>query len=145
MISSRNTNLILRSILLGILLCIGLNLFSQQKGAARFGTHDTLSVPVIIYKGDTIPYGELELCWVTAPMSLAMRKRYQEWTRLRNAVYVTYPYAKKAGSVMNDINAQMINMHGKEHRKKYIKSRENELKKNLLNHLLICQFTRVRF
>ncbi len=65
---------------------------------------------------------------VTAPMSEAMKKRLQEWTRLRNAVYVTYPYARKAGAIMNDMNAKMASMTAKDQRKAYIKSREKDLK-----------------
>jgi hypothetical protein len=57
-----------------------------------------------------------------------MRKRYAKWTRLRNAVYVTYPYARKAGVIINDINAKMEHMSKKE-RRRYLESREEELKK----------------
>ena len=57
-----------------------------------------------------------------------MRKRYEKWTRLRNAVYVTYPYARKAGLIINDINKKMEGMPESQH-KAYIQSREKELKK----------------
>jgi hypothetical protein len=52
----------------------------------------------------------------------------EEWTRLRNAVYVTYPYARTAGFLMNDINSKIGTMPSKKDKKKYIKSREKELK-----------------
>jgi hypothetical protein len=57
------------------------------------------------------------------------------WTRLRNAVYVTYPYAKRAGSVLNDINQQLTGVTDKEKRKECIKSREKELKKEFTDPL----------
>lgn len=135
MIVSRNINSLLRPFLAGILLCIAFNSFSQQKNNSRYGIKDTLWVPFVIYKGDTMPSRDLEVCWVTAPMPLAVRKRLQEWTRLRNAVYVTYPYARKAGAIMNDINAKMVNMRMKGQRKNYIKSREQELKKEFTEPL----------
>ncbi len=135
MIVSRNINLFLRLFFAGILLCIGLNLSAQHKNNSRFGAKDTLVVPFIIYNGDTIPSRDLDVCWVIAPMPLAVKKRLQEWTRLRNAVYVTYPYAKKAGAIMNDINARMVNMKMKQQRKNYIKSREQELKKEFTEPL----------
>lgn len=134
MIVSRNITPLLRFFLAGILLCIASHSFGQQNNNSRFGAKDTLWVPYVIYKGDTIPSRDLEVCWVTAPMPLAVRKRLQEWTRLRNAVYVTYPYARKAGAIMNDINAKMVNMRMKQ-RKNYIKSREQELKKEFTEPL----------
>jgi hypothetical protein len=117
------------------LLFITANAFSQESPAARFGTNDTLMVPIIVYNGDTIPARTLENCWVLAPMPPAMRARLREWTRLRNAVYVTYPYARKAGAVMNDINVHMVNMKSKEVRKNYLKTREKELKKEFTDPL----------
>jgi hypothetical protein len=50
-------------------------------------------------------------------------------TRLRNAVYVTYPYARKAGIILNDMNSQLARIPSEEKKKVYIKSREKELKK----------------
>src|SRR5687767_8565555 len=82
--------------------------FSQDKINGKLGNNDTLIVPLIVYNGDTIPARTLENCWVYAPMPPAMRARMREWTRLRNAVYVTYPYARKAGAVMNDINTKLV-------------------------------------
>ncbi len=68
-------------------------------------------------------------------MSEAMKKRLAEWTRLRNAVYVTYPYARKAGAIMNDMNAKMATMTQKDQRKNFLKSREKELKKEFTDPL----------
>jgi len=113
----------------------GLISLAQQKTGGRFGRYDTLAVPYIVYQGDTIPSRDLEMCYVTAPMSEEMKKRLREWTRLRNAVYVTYPYARKAGAIMNDMNTKMVSMKDKDQRKTYIKSREKELKKEFTEPL----------
>lgn len=94
----------------------------------KWGPNDTIIVPIFVIEGDTLPSVWLQYVYVTAPMPPAMRKRYAKWTRLRNAVYVTYPYARKAGYIINDINAKMANMSKKE-RRKYLESREEELKK----------------
>ena len=64
-----------------------------------------------------------------------MEKFIAEWTRLRNAVYVTYPYARIAGSTINDINKNLENVSDKKQRKTYIKSREKELKKQFTEPL----------
>lgn len=94
----------------------------------KWGPNDTIIVPIFVVESDTLPSGWLQYVYVTAPMPPAMRKRYAKWTRLRNAVYVTYPYARKAGVIINDINAKMANMSKKE-RRRYLESREEELKK----------------
>jgi len=61
-------------------------------------------------------------------MSEKQLARYlEEWNRLRNAVYVTYPYARIAGTTINDINAHLGNA-SKKQRKEYIKTREKELR-----------------
>ncbi|HVM88125.1 MAG TPA: DUF4294 domain-containing protein [Puia sp.] len=95
----------------------------------KYGKYDTLIVPVIVYNGDTLPARTLNIVWVNAAMPVAMRKRLEEWTRLRNAVYVTYPYAKKAGAIMNEMNRKLATMTNESDKKAYIKSREKELKK----------------
>jgi len=44
-------------------------------------------------------------------------------------VYVTYPYARKAAFIINDINYKLAAIPDKSDRKKYIKTREKEIKK----------------
>lgn len=94
-----------------------------------YGPYDTITVPAKVYGGELLSAHTLEYTWVTHPMTPAMQKRYEEWTRLRNAVYVTYPYARRAGIIMNDINAKLALLNSEGERKAYIQSREKELKK----------------
>ncbi len=97
---------------------------------AQRGPNDTIKVSAYIDEnGDTIPQGWLEGVEVKHKMSEAMKKAWAEWTRLRNAVYVTYPYAKAAGRIMNEINAKLTNVTDKKQRKAIIKSREKDLKR----------------
>lgn len=109
--------------------------YAQQPGSSRYGPKDTLYVPVIVYRGDSLPARTLEMVWVTAPMPRAMRKKVEEWTRLRNAVYVTYPYARKAGVIMNEMNAKLAKMSSEAQKKSYIKSKEKDLKKEFADPL----------
>ena len=76
----------------------------------------------------------MEWFYVTAPYPKHLLKKRQEWTRLRNAIYVTYPYARKAGAIMNEMNAALAKMPEKK-KKSYIKSREKELKKEFADPL----------
>lgn len=101
----------------------------------QYGPYDTILVPAHTYNGEMLSSRNLELTWVTKPMPPAMRKRYEEWTRLRNAVYVTYPYARKAGIIMNDINAKLAMLGSEGERKAYIQSREKDLKKEFTEPL----------
>jgi len=107
----------------------------QQQIPSRYGPNDTLLVPVIFFDGDSMPSRTLEMVWVVAPITHAMRKRLEEWTKLRNAVYVTYPYARKAGLILNDINARLAKMQSEDEKQTYIKSKEKDLKKEFTDPL----------
>jgi hypothetical protein len=109
----------------------GKNTFAQEK----FSSKDTMQMEAIVYMGDTMPLRTYD--------SVAFRCKYDErtmtakakWTRLRNAVYVTFPYAKRAGIIMNDINRQLVTINNKKSKKAYIRSREKELRKDFTDPL----------
>jgi hypothetical protein len=89
----------------------------------------------IIYEGDTIPYAVLSYVYVQCRLTDKQKAAWAQYNRLRNAVYVTYPYARKAGMVMNDINLHLINVAARKDRKSYIKSREKDLRKEFTTPL----------
>lgn len=101
----------------------------------ELGPNDTIMVHALVKNNELVPASYMEWCWVRAPYPKEKWKKRQEWTRLRNAIYVTYPYAKRAGAIMNDINSKLAGITDKEERKKYIKSREAELKKEFTQPL----------
>lgn len=107
----------------------------QSQAQSRYGANDTLVVPFIVYEGDTMTYRVLDMAIVWGRMSDEQRKAHREWTRLRNAVYVTYPYAKKAGAIINDVNANLSKIEDETKRKKYLSAREKELKKEFTEPL----------
>ncbi len=109
------------------LFCVAL-LSGYARSQSNYGVNDTITVQAIIYNGDTLSYKELSAVYIYLKLSASQKRALREWTRLRNAVYVTYPYARKAGAVFNDINAQLVNISGKEKRKAYVKSREKDLR-----------------
>ncbi len=102
---------------------------------SKWGANDTIIVASILYNNERMPYKELEMVWVGNMSEKKLGKFVKEWTRLRNAVYVTYPYAKIAGHTINDINAHLKGIGSKKERKEYIKSREKELKKQFADPL----------
>jgi hypothetical protein len=108
---------------------------AQQSQPPKYGPNDTLLVPITVYNGDTIPARTLEMVWVSGRMTPRMHKRMEEWTRLRNAVYVTYPYARKAGIIMNEMNVKLAAMNSESEKKSYIKAREKDLKREFTDPL----------
>ena len=117
------------SLLLLLILCLG-----SQRGLAQYGLKDTIVHEAIIYNGDTIESKTLMMVYTHGTAS-RNRADYTAWTRLRNAVYVTYPYARRAGAVINDINAKLANVTDQARRKAYIKTREKELRKEFTDPL----------
>lgn len=103
--------------------------------AQQLGPNDTIRVEAIVYNGDTIEYKVLDYVFLYAKYPPGKKPLYAQYNRLRNAVYVCYPYAVKAGLVLNDINAHLEGITDKSQRRKYIKSREKELKKEFTDPL----------
>ncbi|MCX8480451.1 MAG: DUF4294 domain-containing protein, partial [Sediminibacterium sp.] len=85
--------------------------------------------------GDTNATLQLESILLFTKMNKAWVNYWQEWTRLRNAVYVTYPYAKATAKIINELNSKLKNVTSESERKKIIKSREKELKKEFSDKL----------
>jgi hypothetical protein len=108
---------------------------SYKERAAKWGPNDTIIVDAIWYQREMMSYKEEPMVWVSKLSGRKLAKYMEEWTRLRNAVYVTYPYARIAGATINDINSHLSNYSSKKERKEYIKSREKELRKQFADPL----------
>ena len=121
---------------IGIPVCILLAVLAGNRTAAQTGSLDTVRVYAIISaNGDTIPYGVLPPVFVYAKLTAQQKAYWAEWTRLRNAVYVTYPYAMAASKIMNEINVKLEHVTSKKERRQIIHSREKELKKEFTDKL----------
>ena len=119
--------------LLFIFLVMFSNCIFSQKNSL-----DTLKLAAWISpEGDTLPLSYLP--WVQVQsiriLTREQRRKKEEWTRLRNAVYVTYPYAKAASKIMNEINAKLVGVSDRKQRKAIIKTREKELRKEFADRL----------
>lgn len=118
-------------LLLAICMTTGIRAAAQARGP-----YDTLRVfAYVTPEGDTIPYSNLPPVEVSGRLTKQWRNYWADWTRLRNAVYVTYPYAKAAGRIMNEINAKLVHVTDRKQRKQIIKNREKELKKEFTDKL----------
>lgn len=115
---------------------------TMEERMKKWGPNDTIVVPAVWYQNEIVNYKEMEMAWVSKMPPKELARYIEEWTRLRNAVYVTYPYARIAGATINDINAQLSTVKSKKDRKAYIKSREKELKQQFgdpLSNLSVYQ------
>ena len=101
----------------------------------QYGINDTIIHEAVVYNGDTIEAKTLENVYFYSRLTEEQMSNMAKYNRLRNAVYVTYPYARRAGIIMNDINAKLESIPGDGERKKYIRSREKELKKEFTTPL----------
>ena len=125
------SNIDLKTGLLVLFLLIFIQCTSNAQ--SRFGSNDTLVRMAVVYEGDTIEAKVLAGVYI---YSFAKNMSGQaKWTRLRNAVYVTYPYAKAAGKIMNEVNAKLVGVTDRHARKAIIKEREKELKKEFTDPL----------
>lgn len=118
--------------ILFILLVAGIQTIHAQK----LGVNDTIKVyGYITAEGDTIPSGYLQPLSVYTKVNPKWKKYWVEWTRLRNAVYVTYPYAIAASRTINEINARLVNVSDESQRKAIIHSKEKELRQQFANKI----------
>lgn len=109
---------------------------NTQVGYAQRGAYDTIKTYAhITAEGDTLALGYLPDVEVFTKMTPYWRKYWAEWSRLRNAVYITYPYAIRASRIMNEINAKLVNVTDRKARKAIIRSREAELRKEFTSKL----------
>lgn len=108
---------------------------TTQAQSSRWGVNDTIYTGAVVYNGDTIEAKTLDNYVHFSHLTEAQRKATAQYNRLRNAVYVTYPYARRAGIVMNDINLKLSSITSKEERRKYIHSREKELRRDFTEPL----------
>ena len=113
---------------------------SMEEVMKDWGPNDSLKKSAIWY-GSTyydfkmMPYNEEENIWVSNLSLAQLAKIKADWARLRNAVYVVYPYAKIAGETINNIRVQLQNINDKSARKAVIKAKEKELKKQFADPL----------
>ena len=102
---------------------------ANAKAQQQLGVNDTLEVYATrMADGSLVPTSILPDAYCNGKMPQWMQDKIKEWTRLRNAVYVTYPYAKEAGKIINEVNAKLAGVTDEKTRKHFIKEREKDLR-----------------
>ncbi len=113
---------------------------SMEEIMKDWGPNDHLKIAAIWYGEDynsfkMMPYTEEENIWISKLPPAKLEAVKQEYNRLRNAVYVCYPYAKIAGVTINQINKEIETAGSRKDRKAIIKGKEKELKKQFSDPL----------
>lgn len=104
---------------------------SRVEAQEVYGKNDTITVyATVLDDGTVIPTGVLPDAVCVGKMPRWMRKKMKKWDRLRNAVYVTYPYAKEAGKIIKEINVSLAGVTDDGERRRLIRAREKDLKKS---------------
>lgn len=111
-----------------ILSLVMLGFLMPRPGQAQQKSHDTIPVKFVLAGADTVPSITLSIYEVYGKLPRKFRKKRERWTRLRNAVYVTYPYAVAASRVLKDVNAELDQIPTKKARKAYLDTKEKELR-----------------
>jgi hypothetical protein len=62
---------------------------SYTERSKNWGPNDTITVDAIWYNREMMSYKEESMVWVSNLSAKKLEKYVAEWTRLRNAVYVT--------------------------------------------------------
>jgi hypothetical protein len=78
-----------------------------------------------MYNGVSIPAGLLPEINITSTFIDAAQRA--KMNKLRNDVYVTYPYALAAAAILKDVNANLDKMPDRRSRKKYLKEIDRQL------------------
>ncbi len=100
-------------------------LLSLSAAVSAQSGNDTLRVGAAMYNGVSIPAGLLPEINITSTFIDAAQRA--KMNKLRNDVYVTYPYALAAAAILKDVNANLDKMPDRRSRKKYLKEIDRQL------------------
>jgi hypothetical protein len=115
------------------LLCFPILIFSQNEESVVIPYISKIpggyNVPAIIENGDTIPYIVMPWVIIAEKMSFSNRRRYAEWTRLKQNVKRVYPYAILAAAKLKEFDLVLATIPKESDRKAYLKKSEKELQR----------------
>jgi len=86
-------------------------------------------VTAIIENNDTVPYIVMPWVIINEKMPFATRRKYAEWTRLKQNVKRVYPYAILAAAKLKEFDLILATIPKEADRKAYLKRSEKELQK----------------
>jgi len=122
-----------RFLLLVYLLGFPIYMFSQSEENVIIPyvskVSDGYKVTAVIENNDTVPYIVMPWVIINGKMSFISKRKYVEWTRLKQNVKKVYPYAILAGAKLKEIDLVLAKIPNEADRKAYLKKSEKELQK----------------
>src|ERR1035437_863736 len=100
-------------------------LFIAGKVSAQISINDTIRVGAIIEHGQAFPMILMPEFVITRQLMDQTERIRRE--RLRNDVYVTYPYALAATTIFREVNENLDKMDARRDRKRYLKTIDKKL------------------
>ncbi len=82
---------------------------------------------VLAKDGDTLYYASIEEVSISAQRRFSSRRDYRRYQRLIHNVKVTYPYAKKAADILEDMNRDFLKLETDRERRRYVREVESRL------------------
>src|SRR2546430_14042123 len=107
-----------RFLIIGFILCLSSFTRAQTSG---------MLLPTLVLNGDTFLTCTLQEGVVVSKRTFKDPIAQEQFNQLSRNVLIVYPYAKEAGELFRDINAQLATMDKKKEQKKYVKEKEKEL------------------
>lgn len=92
---------------------------------AQIGTNDTIRLGVITENGNDYPMVFLSEYTQTGAFMNPEQRKHRE--KLRNDIYITYPYAITAAAVLKELHDSLAYMDRRRDRKHYIKEMDRKL------------------
>ena len=115
-----------------LLLCfLSLELFSQEESFYPYTTKipEGYRVTAMVINNDTVPCIWMPWVIVSEKMSFKNRRKYAEWTRLKQNVKIVYPYAILAAAKLKEYDLAIAKIPKESDRKTFLKNSEKELQK----------------
>lgn len=116
--------MMLRTATGSVMLCMVI-LFIASSAFAQPSVNDTIRLGAVVENGHTYPMAFLpEQIIVDKTLDVAARIRRD---KLRNDIFIVYPYAITAAAIFKDVNGNLEKMDRRHDRKKYLKSIDKSL------------------
>jgi len=109
----------------GIWLLYLLLLLAVGRAVAQNSVNDTIRLGAVMENGRLVPVVFLPEYTTSATYIDAEEKKRRD--KLRNDIYVVYPYAIAAAAIFKEVNTNLENTDGRRDRKKYLKSIDKKL------------------
>jgi len=141
----------MRKILFALIIFVPSTMLGQKKTFIEIPTYTNVTktdkgymMTGIIVDGDTFPHVKLYRIIVYPQRKFASKKEKKRYDQLMFNVKKIYPFAVIIGNLYREIERDLANIPDQSDQRKYVKSREKELRKEYEETLINLTFTQGR-